>query len=87
MYFDEILASQDIAEIWGIDSSTIRRAIAADRLVIGEDCQKYGRQWVLTLDAACRLWGVTPLHDKDPRLDFISPDTKKRLFREHSRWR
>lgn len=86
MYFDEILASQDVAEIWGIDSSTVRRAIANDRLIIGEDCQKYGRQWVLNIDAVCRLWGVSPLYSQDTRL-FISPDTRKRLIRQYSRGR
>lgn len=61
MYFDECLTPREVADIWDINESTIRKAIAAGRLQIGEDCQKFGKQWVLNIEAACRLWGTSPL--------------------------
>ena len=46
--FKELLSLSEAAEIWRIDESTIRKAIAQGRLVDGEDCRKFGKQWVVT---------------------------------------
>ena len=52
--FEGLLSLADAAKIWGINESTVRKAIAAGRLVQGRDCQKYGKQWVVTVDAMAR---------------------------------
>ena len=57
--FHRLLSLGDAAEIWKIDSSTIRKAIAARKMVEGQDCMKYGKQWVVTVDAMAKTfrWG------------------------------
>ena len=50
----ELLSLAEAAEIWRIEESTIRKAIAAGRLVDGRDCRKFGKQWVLTTEAMAR---------------------------------
>lgn len=49
--FAQLLSLSEAAEIWGIDESTIRKAIAAGRLKPGIDCRKFGKQWVVTAHA------------------------------------
>lgn len=59
--FEEILSLKEAAAIWGKEESTIRKAIAAGRLIKGEECEKYGKQWVVTVDgmakAFCKVEG------------------------------
>lgn len=49
--FNQLLSLSEAAEIWGIDESTIRKAIAAGRIKTGWDCRKFGKQWVVTAEA------------------------------------
>ena len=46
--FKGLLSCSDAAAIWEIDTSAIRHAIKDYRLVPGKDCQKFGKQWVVT---------------------------------------
>lgn len=55
-----VLSTADAAAIWDIDTSTIRHAIATGRLKPGQDCTKYGKQWVIAIDSMCRLYGPSP---------------------------
>lgn len=52
--FHELLSCGEAAKIWMIDSSAIRKAIATGRLKPGEDCCKFGKQWVVTVSAMSR---------------------------------
>lgn len=52
--FEGMLSCEDAAQIWGLDSSTIRKAISTGRLKEGKDCCKYGKQWVITAEAMAR---------------------------------
>lgn len=80
MFFDECLTPQDIAEIWRINDSTIRKAIVSDKFIIGDDCQKFGRQWVFQLEAACRVWGAKPLSENRVK-SMLSHIDINRLYR------
>lgn len=53
--FSELMSLSDAAKIWGIDSSTLRKAIADDRLYVGLDCAKFGKQWVISAAAMHRF--------------------------------
>ena len=56
--FRALLSAAEAAEIWGIDSSAIRKAIIDGRLIEGQDCRKFGKQWVVTVEAMARtFWG------------------------------
>lgn len=49
--FSGIFSLAEAAQIWGIDDSTIRKAISDGRLKPGTDCRKFGKQWVVTFRA------------------------------------
>lgn len=55
--FDNLMAFSDATELWGLNESTLRKAIAYGRLVNGVDVCKYGKQWVITMDAMRREYG------------------------------
>lgn len=60
--FYRLLSFAEAAEIWKIDQSTLRKAVADGRLKPGQDCRKFGKQWVITVDAMAREFrgGLAP---------------------------
>lgn len=55
--FDNLMSFSDATQLWGLNESTLRKAIAYGRLVNGVDVCKYGKQWVITMDAMRREYG------------------------------
>ena len=43
--------------LWGLNESTLRKAIAYGKLVNGVDVCKFGKQWVVSMDAMKREYG------------------------------
>ena len=44
-------------ELWGLNESTLRKAITYGKLVNGVDVCKFGKQWVVSVDAMKREYG------------------------------
>ena len=55
--FDGLLAFSDATELWGLNESTLRKAITYGKLVNGVDVCKFGKQWVVSVDAMKREYG------------------------------
>ena len=56
--FDGLMAFSDATELWGLNESTLRKAIAYGKLVNGVDVCKFGKQWVVSIDAMTREYGA-----------------------------
>lgn len=56
--FDGLMAFSDATELWGLSESTLRKAIAYGKLANGIDVCKFGKQWVVTVDAMNREYGA-----------------------------
>ena len=56
--FDNIIAFTDATELWGLNESTLRKAISYGKLVNGVDACKYGKQWVVSVNAMKREYGL-----------------------------
>ena len=56
--FDGLMAFSDATELWGLNESTLRKAIAYGKLVNGVDVCKFGKQWVVSIDAMKREYGI-----------------------------
>lgn len=56
--FDNLIAFTDATELWGLNESTLRKAISYGKLVNGVDACKYGKQWVVSIDAMKREYGM-----------------------------
>lgn len=55
--FDGLIAFTDATQLWGLNESTLRKAISYGKLVNGVDACKYGKQWVISMDAMKREYG------------------------------
>ena len=56
--FDGLMALSDATELWGLNESTLRKAISYGKLVNGVDVCKFGKQWVVSVDAMKREYGT-----------------------------
>lgn len=56
--FDGLMAFGDATELWGLNESTLRKAIAYGKLVNGVDVCKFGKQWVVSAEAMRREYGA-----------------------------
>ena len=58
--FDGLMAFSDATELWGLNESTLRKAITYGKLVNGVDVCKFGKQWVVSVAAMKREYGNAP---------------------------
>lgn len=56
--FDGLIAFSDATLLWGLNESTLRKAIAYGKLVNGQDVCKFGKQWVISSEAMKREYGM-----------------------------
>lgn len=56
--FDGLMAFSDATLIWGLNESTLRKAISYGKLINGVDVCKYGKQWVVSIKAMEREYGI-----------------------------
>ena len=56
--FDGLIAFSDATLIWGLNESTLRKAITYGKLINGVDVCKYGKQWVVSIKAMEREYGI-----------------------------
>ena len=56
--FDGLMAFSDATLIWGLNESTLRKAITYGKLINGVDVCKYGKQWVVSIKAMEREYGI-----------------------------
>lgn len=55
--FDRLISFSDATSLWGLNESTLRKAVAYGKLKDGWDVKKFGKQWIVTLDAMRREYG------------------------------
>lgn len=58
--FDGLMSFADATELWGLNESTLRKAISYGKLVNGVDVCKFGKQWVISVAAMEREYGKPP---------------------------
>lgn len=56
--FDGLMAFSDATALWGLNESTLRKAVAYGKLVNGIDVRKYGKQWIVSVAAMQREYGI-----------------------------
>ena len=56
--FEGLYTFLEVAEIYGIDDSCLRKQVARDKFVIGEEVKKMGRTWIITEQAMVKSFGA-----------------------------
>jgi hypothetical protein len=55
--FEGLLSFGEASAEWGLNESTLRRAVFDKRLKEDEEIRKFGKQWVITREAMERHYG------------------------------
>ena len=55
--FDGLISMSDATAAWGLNESTLRKAITYGKLKNGVDVCKYGKQWVISVPSMIREYG------------------------------
>lgn len=55
--FDGLMSFKEAANLWNIDDSTLRKAVINGKLIEGKDVKKFGKQWIITVDAMEKTFG------------------------------
>ena len=55
--FDGQMAFSDATLLWNLNESTLRKAITYGKLINGVDVCKFGKQWIVSIDAMKREYG------------------------------
>ena len=55
--FDGMLSFREATFLWGLNESTLRKAVVYGKLKNGIDVQKFGKQWVVLKSAMIREYG------------------------------
>ena len=56
--FDGLMSFADATELWNLSESTLRKAVSYGKLIDGVDVCKFGKQWVVTVEAMQREYGL-----------------------------
>lgn len=55
--FDGLLSFKQATDMWNLNESTLRKAVQYGKLENNIDVKKFGKQWIITVDAMIRLYG------------------------------
>ena len=67
--FEGLYTFLEVADIYGIDDSSLRKQVARDKFVIGEDVKKMGRTWIITEQAMVKNFGTLKFEDYKKKLE------------------
>lgn len=56
--FEGLYTFMEVAKIYGMDDSSLRKQVARDKFVIDEDIKKMGRTWIITEQAMVKNFGT-----------------------------
>ena len=56
--FDGLYTFSEVGQIYGIDSSCLRKKICFDKFVVGKDVKKFGKTWLITEQAMVTHFGT-----------------------------
>lgn len=56
--FEGLYTFMEVAKIYGIDDSSLRKKVARGKLIVGVDVKKMGRTWIITEQAMVKNFGA-----------------------------
>ncbi|CEN21456.1 helix-turn-helix domain-containing protein [Paraclostridium sordellii] len=77
--FEGLYTFIEVAEIYGIDDSCLRKQVSRGKFVIGEDVKKMGRAWIITEQAMLRSFGNLKFEEYKKKLAKKEKSQSKKL--------
>lgn len=56
--FEGLYTFIEVAQIYGMDDSSLRKQVARNKFIIGKDIKKMGRTWIITEQSMVRNFGT-----------------------------
>lgn len=77
--FKYLYTFEEVATIYEIDNSTLRKRIASNKFKIDKDVKKFGKTWIMTEDAMIKYFGedMLSLYKKEKNNTAKSNKSKK----------
>ena len=73
----------EVAKIYGIDDSCLRKQVARNKFVIGEDVKKMGKTWIITEQAMIRNFGNLKFEEYKKKLEKKEKEKKITANKSH----
>lgn len=79
--FDGLYTFSEVGQIYGIDSSCLRKKVCFDKFVVGKDVKKFGKTWLITEQAMVKYFGADKFENF--KLKKFKEDTaRKKMIRD-----
>lgn len=81
--FNGLYTFEEIAYIYNIDASTIRKQVQQNKFIEDKEIKKFGKTWIITEKAVKEHYGTTllNLYKQDEKLQSLK-SVKKRITKE-----
>jgi len=57
--FNHLLSFKEATDMWNLHESTLRKAVSYGKFKEGIDVKKFGKQWIITIEAVEREYGTS----------------------------
>lgn len=85
--FNGLYTFQDVAKIYNMDNSTLRKQVASKKLVVGKEVQKFGKVWLITEQAMVGHFGsgMLQLYKNELTMEEVRAANKEKIKREEEK--
>ena len=77
--FEGLYTFLEVAEIYGIDDSCLRKQVDRNKFVIGEEVKKMGRTWIITEQAMIKSFGTLKFEEYKKKQQKMEQIKEKKL--------
>ena len=83
--FEGLYTFLEVAEIYNIDDSCLRKQVARDKFIIGEDVKKMGRTWIITEQAMVKNFGSLKFEEYKKKQVKKEKDQEKKINTQNTK--
>ena len=82
--FNGLYTFQDVAKIYNMDNSTLRKQVSSPKLIEGKDVKKFGKTWLITEQAMVQHFGsgMLQLYNKELTLKQVREENQAKIKKE-----
>ena len=85
--FNGLYTFQDVAKIYNMDNSTLRKQVSSKKLIEGKEVKKFGKTWLITEQAMVQHFGsgMLQLYNKELTLKQVREENIKAIKRTQNK--
>ena len=82
--FNGLYTFQDVAKIYNMDNSTLRKQVSSKKLIEGKEVKKFGKTWLITEQAMVQHFGsgMLQLYNKELTLKQVREENQAKIKKE-----